>query len=96
MPLYGPATHGTVIRLQLSDDGQQITGEPIEQFKTTNRYRDVVVAPDMRTFYVATDSQGVTQSPDGGYTTVENPGAILQFNYVGADATPVASPEISG
>jgi PQQ-dependent dehydrogenase (s-GDH family) len=88
--------HGTVIRINLSDDGQDVIGEPIEHFKTTNRYRDVVFAPDMRTFYVATDSQGNTQSLDGGYTSdLENPGAILQFDYVGENATPQATPEAS-
>ena len=85
--------HGTVIRLQLSEDGGQVTGEPIEEFKTTNRYRDVAFAPDRRTFFVATDSQGLTQAADGGYSEVENPGSILQFDYTGpepSDDTPQA------
>ncbi len=80
--------HGTVIRVQLNEPGDGVIGEPIEEFKTTNRYRDVAVAPDQRTFFVATDSQGVTQSPDGGYTVGENPGAILRFDYTGDIATP--------
>lgn len=80
--------HGTVIRVQLSDDGTAVIGEPVEEFKTTNRYREVAVGPDQRTFFVATDSQGVTQAPDGGYTVGENLGAILRFDYTGPDATP--------
>jgi PQQ-dependent dehydrogenase (s-GDH family) len=90
--------HGTVIRLPLDADGRQVTGEPVEEFKTTNRYRDVAIAPDRRTFFVATDSQGLTQAADGGYTEVENPGAILRFDYANPeqmDATPSAATQPS-
>ena len=41
----------------------------------------------LATLWGATDSQGVTQSPDGGYTVGENSGAILRFDYTGAIAT---------
>jgi len=61
---------GTVFRLQLSADGNSIVGEAVEIWQTKNRYRDVALNPDGKTFFVATDN-------DGG----QNPGAILQFQY---------------
>ncbi|HEX2929866.1 MAG TPA: PQQ-dependent sugar dehydrogenase, partial [Candidatus Binatia bacterium] len=60
---------GTVFRLKLSVDGNSIVGEPLEIWRTKNRYRDVAINPDGKTFYVATDNGG------------ENPGAILEFQY---------------
>ncbi len=77
---------GTVYRMPLSSDGRSLVGEPIPYFKTTNRYRDVAVGPDGRTFYVITDSGNWTLGPDGIPTNVlENPGTILEFTYTGGD-----------
>jgi PQQ-dependent dehydrogenase (s-GDH family) len=71
---------GTVFRLRLSDDGLTTVGEPSPLFKTTNRYRDLAIAPDRRTFYVVTDSDGATSGPSTGSTVnLENRGAILEF-----------------
>jgi PQQ-dependent dehydrogenase (s-GDH family) len=75
---------GRVYRLKLSADGQSVAGEPIEYFRTVNRYRDIVVGPDNRTFYVATDMQGRTTGESGANTTaLKDPGAILEFKYTG-------------
>lgn len=60
---------GTVFRLKLSADGNSIVGEALEVWRTKNRYRDVAINPDGKTFYVVTDNEG------------ENPGAILEFQY---------------
>ena len=77
---------GTVYRMALSDDGRAIAGDPVPLFATTNRYRDIAVADDGRTFYVITDSENWTQGPDGLPTrALENPGAILAFTYMDAD-----------
>jgi PQQ-dependent dehydrogenase (s-GDH family) len=71
---------GTVFRVPLSADGSSIAGEATALFKTTNRYRDVAVSPDGRTFYVITDAQGPTASIDGGATSeLENRGSVLEF-----------------
>jgi hypothetical protein len=52
-------------------------------FETTNRYRDLALAPDGRTFYVATDSSGDTRAVDGSPTkALDHPGAILEFRYL--------------
>ena len=63
---------GSVYRVKLSADGTAASGEPLEYFKMKTRYRDVLVAPDGRTIYAATDTN-----------SAENPGAILAFTYQG-------------
>jgi len=71
---------GTVFRVGLSADGQTTVGEASALFKTTNRYRDVAIAADKRTFYVITDSDGATSGPTSGSTVqLDNRGAILEF-----------------
>lgn len=71
---------GLVYRVALSADGRVAQGAPHEVFKTTNRYRDLAVGPDRRTFYVATDPDGRTTGPDGRPTRdLANPGAIIEF-----------------
>ena len=75
---------GLIYRIPLGADGRS-AGAPIEYFKTTNRYRDLAVAPDQRTFYIVTDNDGRTIDDNGtAVRTVANPGAILEFKYVGA------------
>ncbi|WP_437819460.1 glucose/sorbosone family PQQ-dependent dehydrogenase [Sorangium sp. So ce1078] len=76
---------GALFRVKLSADGNSVVGEPVVHFKTTNRYRDLAMSPDRRTLYVITDTEGNTSGPTGGATTVlDNPGAILEFKYRGA------------
>ncbi len=71
---------GLVYRLALSPDGRTVAGMPREVFKTTNRYRDLAVGPDRKTFFVATDPDGRTAGADGRSTRdLANPGAILEF-----------------
>jgi quinoprotein glucose dehydrogenase len=75
---------GLIYRLPLAADGRSAAGPPIEIFKTTNRYRDVAVAPDQRTFYIVTDNDGRTLDDKGTVVrVVANPGAILEFKYTG-------------
>ena len=62
-------------------------GAAVAYFKTGNRYRDIVVAPDGLRFYVVTDSegQGRTVGSSGELTRdLVNPGAILEFRYTRA------------
>jgi PQQ-dependent dehydrogenase (s-GDH family) len=75
-------TRGRVYRLNLSPDGLRVIGDPVEQFQTPNRYRDIAIHPDQRTFYLTTDVQGRTSEPSGRSTNIiGNPGAILEFKY---------------
>ena len=43
---------GAVYRVKLSASGDTVVGEPLEYFRTANRYRDVLVSPDGRRIYV--------------------------------------------
>ena len=73
---------GRMYRQKLSPDGRSAVGEPIELFRTANRYRDVAMNPDGLTIYVATDNAGRTTGRTGEMTQeLENPGAIIQFRY---------------
>ncbi len=75
---------GTVYRLALNDAGSALDGEAIAYFKTTNRYRDLAISPDGRSFYIVTDNNNYTQDPTGLPTEeLENPGTILAFTYAG-------------
>lgn len=71
---------GLVYRVPLSADGRATQGAPREVFKTTNRYRDLAVGPDRKTFFIATDPDGRATGPDGRPTRdLAHPGAILEF-----------------
>jgi|GEM_PF-2350538 len=74
---------GSVYRLQLNESGDAIVGDPIRYFNTVNRYRDIVVAPDNKSFYVLTDQSGSTQTLDGSASTSDkdNPGTIIKFEW---------------
>lgn len=73
---------GSVLRVKLSADGESTEGEAKELFKTTNRYRDLAIASDKRTFYVVTDSNGATSGPTSGSTLqLDHRGAVLEFTY---------------
>jgi PQQ-dependent dehydrogenase (s-GDH family) len=61
---------GTVYRVKLNDAGDAAVGPTLEYFKARDRYRDVLVGPDGRTFYLATDS-----------SSQEHPAAIVAFTY---------------
>jgi PQQ-dependent dehydrogenase (s-GDH family) len=61
---------GTVFRVRLSADRQSVVGDAVEIWQTRNRYRDLAIHPDGKTFYIATDVVGA------------NPGAILEFRYL--------------
>jgi PQQ-dependent dehydrogenase (s-GDH family) len=89
IPGWGPSLlvttlkNGAVYRLLLTGDGQGI--RDIDRlFGTVNRYRDLAIAPDSRTIYVATDASGIARGADAGATDqLANPGSILVFTYTG-------------
>ncbi|MDQ3610029.1 MAG: PQQ-dependent sugar dehydrogenase [Actinomycetota bacterium] len=73
---------GTVYVLKLSADGDSIRGRRVPYWRTVNRYRDIAIDPDNRTFYVATDATGLARNRWGRPTLeLENPGSILVFRY---------------
>jgi len=87
---------GVVFRMPLAENpksqipnpkSQNLVGTPVAYFKTGNRYRDIVAAPDGLRFYVVTDSegQGRTVGSSGELTrALVNPGAVLEFRYTRA------------
>jgi PQQ-dependent dehydrogenase (s-GDH family) len=77
-------TMGRVYRVKLSEDGRSATGSNEELFRTANRYRDLVIGRDQRSFYLVTDNNGLgrTTDPSGArVTTFANPGSVLEFRY---------------
>lgn len=78
--LVASLKEGSVFRLGLNAGGTAVWGDPTRHLTTTNRYRDVLVSPDGRTLYIATDSGGPTRGANGAMTfTLANPGSILVF-----------------
>ena len=87
---------GSLYVLPLTKDGQKAAGKFSRYFQSENRYRDIAVSPDGRTIYIATDSRGMGQSLDGGFTTkMQDGGSILAFTYAGegepVDTVPMVS-----
>ena len=77
---------GRVYRVKLSEDGRAAVGANEELFLTANRYRDIAIGRDQRTFYLVTDNNGLgrTTDPSGAnVVTFANPGAIVEFKYQG-------------
>lgn len=72
---------GRIFRLKLNTDGTVVEGDTIQHFYTTNRYRDMVVAPDGKTFYMITDESGKTSDATGliQINDLDNRGTILKF-----------------
>jgi PQQ-dependent dehydrogenase (s-GDH family) len=76
---------GALYRVKLGPDGRTVAGEPLEYFRSANRYRDVAVSPDGRRIYLSTDSAGPTTDIGGARTSsLGHPGAVLEFMYSGS------------
>src|SRR5690606_32719251 len=76
--------HGTLYVQHLTEDGKHVDGLPTAWFRTQNRYRDLTIAPDNTSVFIATDGFGTASEIYGetGFTNVlHNPGAILVFSY---------------
>jgi hypothetical protein len=68
----------------LNEEGTALAQEPVELFRSENRYRDLAFDPDGRTIYVITDSFGPAQNIEGGSTTqLWTPGSLIAFTYEG-------------
>jgi glucose/arabinose dehydrogenase len=74
--------HGQLYRLKLDSSRSRIEENPESLFRTQNRYRDIAIHPDGKTFYLITDSEGLTKAIKGGSTKdLHHPGTILQFSF---------------
>jgi PQQ-dependent dehydrogenase (s-GDH family) len=77
--------NGALYRFKLNGGAPGIR-DADQIFNTVNRYRDLALSPDATTIYIATDSGGIARDALGGATDqLANPGAILEFKYVGSD-----------
>ncbi len=77
-------TMGRVYRVKLSEDGKSAVGANEELFRTANRYRDIAIGRDQKSFYLVTDDNGLgrTTDPSGASVrTFANPGSVLEFRY---------------
>jgi hypothetical protein len=77
-------TMGRVYRVKLSEDGRSAVGPSEELFRTANRYRDIAIGRDSRTFYLVTDNNGLGRTTDPSGASVRifaNPGSVLEFKY---------------
>lgn len=73
---------GSLYRFALSSDGKSLRGEAEKLFHTPNRYRVVLVHPDGKTLFIATDNTGAAFDEQGNPTRdLRNPGSILKFTY---------------
>lgn len=76
---------GRIFHLTLNEDGTALAKEPMELFRSENRYRDIAFGPEGKTIYVITDPRGLVQAIIGGGVSHDlwNPGSLLVFKYVG-------------
>jgi hypothetical protein len=82
---------GVVFRMPLTDDARNPVGSPVAYFKTVNRYRDVVAAPDGLRIYVVTDVEGRSVDSTGALTRdLANPGAVIEFAYTRTGTAQIA------
>ncbi len=80
---------GRIYRLKMNSDYSAISGDTTSFAYTQNRYRDIALSSNQLKIYVATDNGGNTSGPSGStVSSVNNPGAILEFEYVGI-VTPI-------
>lgn len=86
---------GRIYRCSIASDGNSVlpiadpepdgTNDDFEElWYTQNRYRDIVAAPDGKTFYIITDSSGSTSGPSNNNSiAIQNPGIIIKVKYIG-------------
>ena len=73
---------GRIFQLTLNEDGTKLARDPLELFRSENRYRDITFSPDGRTVYVITDTSGRAQAIQGGVTNeLWNRGSLLAFRH---------------
>lgn len=81
--LVSSLKRGRIFRLKLNEDGSAVVGDTTHHFYTQNRYRDIAMAPDGKSFYIITDQGGRTSDQSGldATSNLQNPGAILKFTF---------------
>ena len=76
--------NGALYLVPLTADKKDVQGDVVKYFQTANRYRNVLVSPDTRKIYVATDNFGSAMDETNHPThDLSNPGSIIVFEYTG-------------
>jgi len=73
---------GRVYQLKLNEAGTEVVGDTTELFYTPNRYRDIAIHPNGKTFYLLTDESGNVSDRSGLRRATDNrrnPATILSF-----------------
>ena len=82
--LISTLKNGSIYLAPLSGDKLHTQGDLVKYFHTQNRYRQLLLSPDLRTVYVLTDNKGnVIDTDRNPAQTMKNPGAVLVFEYTG-------------
>ena len=73
---------GALYCVRLNGEANDVQGDVIKYFKTNNRYRNVLVAPDTSKIYIATDNVGLALGVNGNpINDMQNKGAIIVIEY---------------
>ncbi len=76
---------GKIFHLKLNDNGTSLETNPLELFRSENRYRDAAFNPDGSTIYVITDIRGplqdIIEGPITPTTELGSPGSLIAFKY---------------
>ncbi len=82
--LISSLKNGALYRVPLNSDEKGVQGDVAKYFRSVNRYRTVVVSPDTRKIYIATDVSGnALDMNNQPAKQLSNPGEILVFDYTG-------------
>lgn len=86
--------NGALYVVKLSQDGNWVSGDIVQLFRTRNRYRAVALSPDRTKVYITTDSEGLAGPGSGSQSgALDNPGALLEFSLtVPNGASPNTAP----
>lgn len=81
---------GRIYRMKLNADGTAVESDTIQHFYTPNRYRDIAIDPDGKSFYIVTDESGNVSDLSGMRRATpnrRNPSAILKFTLDESSST---------
>ncbi|HEX2106296.1 MAG TPA: glucose/sorbosone family PQQ-dependent dehydrogenase, partial [Nitrososphaera sp.] len=81
---------GSIFQLTPNENGTELAQDPVELFRSEDRYRDLTFSPDGSSIYVITDSSGPVQAIVDGdiFPLLEDPGMSLPTSVTELTTTP--------
>lgn len=81
---------GSIFQLKPNENGTELAQDPVELFRSEDRYRDLTFSPDGSSIYVVTDSSGPVQAIIDGdiFPLLEDPGMNLPTSITELTTTP--------